>query len=213
MNQAPIPDEKTAVTALRDLLGRVSDGIASDLPIAKEIETMLAATEGCLANAELPPIHDNLRDIVGQAISDAIQRGAPEPDWHDSREIDRLADAALKALLQATEMGKAQMREIALACGFELKAMPDGMELRDYVYQFGAAMFLQGVSRANDANNVKLDPSGAPMLEPTFLERQMIDVLNRIKAWRDDPDRGEFPQTFREMIDALLMTYEVRRKP
>lgn len=164
-------------------------------------------------NNNLPPLHDNLRDAVGQAIHDAIMDGAPEPDWHDSREIDRLADAALKAIMQATHMDKEQMRAAALACGFELKAMPEGMELRDYVYLFGTTMFLEGVARANIANGVKLDPAGVPMLEPTFLERQMIDVLNRVKAWRDDPARGDFPDSVRELVDAMIMTYEVRRKP
>lgn len=41
---------------------------------------------------------EELRDLIGQAINDEIQRGAPQPDWCDSREIDRLAEAALKAI-------------------------------------------------------------------------------------------------------------------
>lgn len=40
----------------------------------------------------------DLRDLIGQAISDEIAAGAEQPDWRDSREIDRLADAVLVAL-------------------------------------------------------------------------------------------------------------------
>lgn len=43
--------------------------------------------------------NDRLRERVGQALHDAIQSGAPQPDWNDAREIDRLADAAVAALL------------------------------------------------------------------------------------------------------------------
>ncbi|MRW88804.1 hypothetical protein GJ699_02260 [Duganella sp. FT80W] len=49
-------------------------------------------------NNENEPLHDNLRDLIGQAISDEIAAGAEQPDWCDSREIDRLADAVLAAL-------------------------------------------------------------------------------------------------------------------
>ncbi|MYM34871.1 hypothetical protein GTP38_11025 [Duganella sp. FT94W] len=44
------------------------------------------------------PLHNNLRDLIGQAISDEIAAGAEQPDWCDSREIDRLADAVLAVL-------------------------------------------------------------------------------------------------------------------
>lgn len=47
---------------------------------------------------ETEPLHDNLRDLIGQAISDEIATGAEQPDWCDSREIDRLADAVLAVL-------------------------------------------------------------------------------------------------------------------
>lgn len=39
-----------------------------------------------------------LRERVGQALHTAIQSGAPDADWNDAREIDRLADAAIAAL-------------------------------------------------------------------------------------------------------------------
>jgi hypothetical protein len=39
-----------------------------------------------------------LRDQLARAISDEIRAGADEPDWNDSREVDRLAEAALKVL-------------------------------------------------------------------------------------------------------------------
>lgn len=42
--------------------------------------------------------HDNLRDRIGQALFDAIQSGAENPDWFDAREIDRLADAVMGVL-------------------------------------------------------------------------------------------------------------------
>jgi hypothetical protein len=48
------------------------------------------------------PLHDNLRDLIGQAISDEIAAGATQPDWCDSREIDRLADAVLAVLTAAS---------------------------------------------------------------------------------------------------------------
>jgi hypothetical protein len=44
------------------------------------------------------PKHDSLRDLIGQAISDEIAAGAEQPDWYDSREIDRLADAVMAVL-------------------------------------------------------------------------------------------------------------------
>jgi hypothetical protein len=44
------------------------------------------------------PKHDSLRDLIGQAISDEIAAGAEQPDWCDSREIDRLADAVMAVL-------------------------------------------------------------------------------------------------------------------
>lgn len=47
---------------------------------------------------ENEPLHDNLRDLIGQAISDEIAAGAEQPDWCDSREIDRLADAVMAVL-------------------------------------------------------------------------------------------------------------------
>ena len=37
----------------------------------------------------------NTRDRIGYAIRQAMDSGAPEPDYHDAREIDRLADAVL----------------------------------------------------------------------------------------------------------------------
>lgn len=42
--------------------------------------------------------HDNLRDRIGQALNDEIESGAESPDWCDSREIDRLADAVMKVI-------------------------------------------------------------------------------------------------------------------
>jgi hypothetical protein len=47
---------------------------------------------------ETAPMHDNLRDLIGQAISDEIAAGAEQPDWCDSREIDRLAGAVIAVL-------------------------------------------------------------------------------------------------------------------
>jgi hypothetical protein len=44
-----------------------------------------------------------LRDRMGQAIADAINNGAEEPDWHDAREIDRLANAAYEAILNTLQ--------------------------------------------------------------------------------------------------------------
>lgn len=54
--------------------------------------------EGAPAPAE--PLHDNLRDRIGQALADEMQSmGDPrEVDWCDSREIDRLADAVMAVL-------------------------------------------------------------------------------------------------------------------
>jgi hypothetical protein len=49
------------------------------------------------------PLHDSLRYNIGQAISDAMQGGAETPDWCDSREIDRLADAVMLVLPAARE--------------------------------------------------------------------------------------------------------------
>jgi soluble cytochrome b562 len=43
--------------------------------------------------------HDSVRDQIGQAINDAIASGAPQADYCDSREIDRLADAVLAVVL------------------------------------------------------------------------------------------------------------------
>lgn len=47
--------------------------------------------------------HDNLRDRIGQAISDEIANGVPNPDWFDSREIDRIADAVIEVLPAAPQ--------------------------------------------------------------------------------------------------------------
>lgn len=46
--------------------------------------------------------------MIGRAIHEAIQSGAPDPDWNDSREIDRLADAAMSALRPHHAMDKAE---------------------------------------------------------------------------------------------------------
>ena len=41
-------------------------------------------------------------------------------------------------------MGKAKIRELALANGFKLKQQPDGtMELNPYVYEFAAALMAE----------------------------------------------------------------------
>ena len=45
--------------------------------------------------SELTSHHDNLRDQIGQALNDAIASGAPQADYCDSREVDRLADAVM----------------------------------------------------------------------------------------------------------------------
>ncbi|MRW84572.1 hypothetical protein GJ698_10795 [Pseudoduganella sp. FT26W] len=54
--------------------------------------------------ATAPP-HDDLRDLIGQAISDEIAAGAEQPDWCDSREIDRLADAVLAVRVRPARVG------------------------------------------------------------------------------------------------------------
>jgi hypothetical protein len=52
-------------------------------------------------------LHDSLHDTIGQAINDEIASGAETPDWCDSREIDRLADAVLRVLPRpAPELAK-----------------------------------------------------------------------------------------------------------
>lgn len=72
---------------------------------------------------ETAPLHDSLRDLIGQAISDEIAAGAEQPDWCDSREIDRLADAVL-AVLPATQ---ASAPVVATAEPFMYAIMgPDG---------------------------------------------------------------------------------------
>ncbi|MEE8206884.1 MAG: hypothetical protein V3T82_08035 [Nitrospinaceae bacterium] len=38
----------------------------------------------------------NTRDRIGFAIKKAMDSGAPEPDYDDAREIDRLADAVME---------------------------------------------------------------------------------------------------------------------
>jgi len=51
---------------------------------------------------------NELRDQVGRAIHDAIQSGTTNPDWNDSREIDRLADAAMTALRPHKDVSKTE---------------------------------------------------------------------------------------------------------
>jgi hypothetical protein len=46
-----------------------------------------------------PEARTELRDQIGQAIKDAIASGAPQADYCDSREVDRLADAVLAVVL------------------------------------------------------------------------------------------------------------------
>jgi hypothetical protein len=48
--------EQEAIRVLRDLLGRVSDGIAGDLPISEEISEALAATASIQPAAAAEPI-------------------------------------------------------------------------------------------------------------------------------------------------------------
>lgn len=48
-------------------------------------------------------ISDLQRKLIGQALNDAIRDGAPEPDWTDSREIDRLVNAVVEVLKTETQ--------------------------------------------------------------------------------------------------------------
>jgi len=61
------------------------------------------------------------------------------------------------------------------------------------------------------AELAKRDVSGAPMPEASFLERQMVQALNGVKAWRDSDGNEGFPTDLRMTIEALLMTAEQRR--
>lgn len=75
------------------------------------------------------PLHDNLRDLIGQAISDEIAAGAAQPDWCDSREIDRLADAVLAVLPKRRTALSPELRsalEEAAKTGASLAEVPGG---------------------------------------------------------------------------------------
>lgn len=85
-----------ALGAVNEKLGLDPDDGGAD-PIIEAIDQLhedLAAARRPAAE----PLHDNLRDQIGQAINDAIASGAPQADYCDSREVDRLADAVLAIL-------------------------------------------------------------------------------------------------------------------
>lgn len=49
----------------------------------------------------MPNPTDTVKTIMGQALSDEIAAGAPDPDWCDAREIDRCIEAQIIALKHA----------------------------------------------------------------------------------------------------------------
>jgi hypothetical protein len=56
-----------------------------------------------------------------------------------------------------------------------------------------------------------IDPAGVPKIKATYIEHMAVRALNMVKAWRDSDGNEPFPHEAREMIDAVLMTYEQRR--
>jgi hypothetical protein len=85
-----------ALGAINEKLGLDPDDGGAD-PIIEAID-QLQADLAAARQPEGEPLHDNLRDQIGQAINDAIAAGAPRADYCDSREVDRLADAVLVIL-------------------------------------------------------------------------------------------------------------------
>jgi hypothetical protein len=51
-------------------------------------------------------VDDGVRDRIGQALSDVLAASDGTNDWHDSREIDTLADAAVAAIERDIEDGQ-----------------------------------------------------------------------------------------------------------
>lgn len=112
-------------SALADMQDKAESEYYKNLNLREEAERLHAAA--LLA-------HEDLRDQVGQAINDEIQRAAPEPDWNDSREIDRLADAAMLVLLERSTYGQHERTELAKdAARWRLARDPKCMEIEVYV--------------------------------------------------------------------------------
>jgi hypothetical protein len=59
----------------------------------------------------------------------------------------------------------------------------------------------------------RLDPAGNPVLQANMLEQHMAQALNSVKAWADTQPPIPFPWGVRESVEAVLMAYEIRRRP
>lgn len=109
--------------------------------------------------------HEELRDEVGQAINDAIATGAPSPDWCDSREIDRLADAAMLVLLTRSSHGQHERQ----------KSVMEGERLNWVIEQAG--LITQPHGRNFYAVNIVFDQAGEIDLDDKQKEcRAAIDA-------------------------------------
>lgn len=125
------------------------------------------------------PLHDNLRDLIGQAISDEIAAGAEQPDWCDSREIDRLANAVMAVLDEAAKTGAT----VAEVPGGGLVFINRGEQLEDWADLNCPAC--GGSGHADDARDARAVPAGADDVFAAFCDREgypsdgEIDVMLR----------------------------------
>lgn len=107
-------------TDLADMLDKAEGEYYHQIGLREEAERISAAAHQA---------HEDLRDAVGQAISDEIASGAEQPDWCDSREVDRLANAAMLVLLMnASTHPPAEsitLAELWEAAGANLDVKPD----------------------------------------------------------------------------------------
>ncbi|MYN42459.1 hypothetical protein GTP55_24260 [Duganella sp. FT109W] len=168
---------------------------------------------------EAAPLHDSLRDLIGQAISDEIAAGAEQPDWCDSREIDRLADAVLTVLPAGREsapvlampketpesMAESNTRfaiDGAIQFGREDRNKPPSEEhwLMEY-WLIGQQ--LRELGKTGWDNRTPLDPAetsaitapqqhaqAAPSDEREAFEKFYRDSNSRIATWRQTDNLG-----------------------
>ncbi len=77
--------------------------------LASELEKFASTTRAAKSEPHLEITV--LRDGIGQAINDAIASGVDNPDWCDSREIDRLADAVIDYLMPRSNIDEGALRD------------------------------------------------------------------------------------------------------
>lgn len=136
-------------------------------------------------------------------------------DWKAlSDHLDNYPHAAPPAKSDKSELSAksdAQVPEVAKKVHDALLAAGRGQRELTTTLALNAAIVIEQLMDAPQAPAIPADPAGEPKLAATWLERQCVQVLNDVKAWRDSDGNEGFPQATREAIDILLMTYEQRR--